>query len=143
MIDKYSNYISSKIIIKVIITFIILDVLLGSIRAIKERQWNSTVGRTGLLKKVAMLVCITFTVCIDYMLKIDMMFFIPDEIMKFIEIQNVGLTELFGILYILYETTSILKNMLLCGLPVPKGMRKKIESLLNNMTTELDDKREE
>lgn len=142
MIEKYSYYINSKILIKVIIIFIILDVILGSIRALKEHQWNSTVGRTGLLKKIAMIVCIIFTVCMDYMLKIDMMFFMPDEIMDFIKIQNIGLTELFGILYILYETTSILKNMLLCGLPVPKGMRAKIESLLKNMTTELEDKKE-
>ena len=140
MLENLINFINSKTLIKVMIAFIVLDIILGSIRALKEHSWNSTVGRAGLLKKVAMIVCILFAVGIDYMLKIDLLFFIPDEITNFIKLQNAGITELFGILYILYETTSILKNMLLCGLPVPKGMKSKIESLLQNMTTELDKK---
>ena len=47
-----------------------------------------------------------------------------------------GVTELFGILYVLYELTSVLKNMMLCGLPVPAGIRQKIGSWLEIMTDE-------
>ena len=36
-----------------------------------------------------------------------------------------------------YEATSILKNMLLCGLPVPAGMREKLASWLVSMTDEI------
>lgn len=47
-----------------------------------------------------------------------------------------GVTELFALLFILYEATSVLKNMLLCGLPVPAGLREKLGAWLSNMTEE-------
>ena len=36
----------------------------------------------------------------------------------------------------LYEATSVLKNMLLCGLPVPAGLREKLGAWLSTMTEE-------
>ena len=47
-----------------------------------------------------------------------------------------GVTELFALLFILYEATSVLKNMLLCGLPVPAGLREKLGAWLSTMTEE-------
>ena len=47
-----------------------------------------------------------------------------------------GATELFALLFILYEATSVLKNMLLCGLPVPAGLREKLGAWLSTMTEE-------
>jgi phage-related holin len=39
-------------------------------------------------------------------------------------------------MFILYEITSILKNMVKCGLPIPKKIKRTIEKLLNNLTSE-------
>ena len=36
----------------------------------------------------------------------------------------------------MYEATSVLKNMLLCGLPVPAGLREKLGAWLSTMTEE-------
>ncbi|EQK77571.1 holin family protein, partial [Clostridioides difficile CD113] len=44
----------------------------------------------------------------------------------------------FSILFILYESVSILKNMYLCGLPVPRKLKDRIGSLLDTMTDELN-----
>ena len=47
-----------------------------------------------------------------------------------------GITELFALLFIMYEATSVLKNMLLCGIPIPAGIREKLSAWLDNMTDE-------
>lgn len=142
MIEKIINLLNSKYTLKIILLLIALDVILGSIRALKEHKWNSTVGINGLLRKGAMIVCAIAFIILDYMLKINLLFFVPDEIANFLHLNNCGLNELFGIMFILCEATSILKNMVLCGLPIPAKLKEVLEKALNNMTTELDNKKE-
>ena len=43
----------------------------------------------------------------------------------------------FCLLFILYEAVSILKNMTLCGLPVPVRIKKWVQKFLEDMTEEL------
>jgi len=131
MILNFNNFIFYLLIIT-----ILLDVFLGSIRALKEKKWNSTIGINGILRKTAMIGSSIFLIIIDSLLKIDLLFFIPKEITNITKINEVGIFELFGIMFILYEITSILKNMVLCGLPIPKRIKTTIEKLLNNLTSE-------
>ncbi|MCW0837442.1 phage holin family protein, partial [Clostridioides difficile] len=53
-------------------------------------------------------------------------------------LNHLGISEFFSILFILYESVSILKNMYLCGLPVPRKLKDRIGSLLDTMTDELN-----
>lgn len=131
MILNFNNF-----IFYLLITTILLDVFLGSIRALKEKKWNSTIGINGILRKTAMIGSSIFLIIIDSLLKIDLLFFTPKEITNITKINEVGIFELFGIMFILYEITSILKNMVLCGLPIPKRIKTTIEKLLNNLTSE-------
>ncbi len=117
---------------------IILDIFLGSIRAIKEKRWNSTVGINGALRKVAMVGSVMFLLIADKVLNINFLGFIPKEMQSYFP--SIGLAGIFGILFILYECTSILKNMVLCGLPVPKKLRQKVEELLDSFSNELEGK---
>ena len=126
----------NNIIFYLLITTIMLDVFLGSLRALKERKWNSTVGINGILRKTAMIGSSIFLIIIDSILKIDLLFFIPKEITNILKLNEVGIFELFGIMFILYEITSILKNMVKCGLPIPKKIKTTIEKLLKNLTSE-------
>ncbi|MGM9850410.1 MAG: phage holin family protein [Bacilli bacterium] len=126
----------NNIIFYLLITAILLDIFLGSLRALKEKKWNSTVGINGILRKTAMIGSSIFLIIIDSILKIDLLFFIPKEITNILKLNEVGIFELFGIMFILYEITSILKNMVLCGLPIPKKIKIAIEKLLNNLTSE-------
>jgi len=126
----------NNIIFYLLIATILLDVFLGSLRALKEKKWNSTVGINGILRKTAMIGSSIFLIIIDSMLKIDLLFFIPKEITNTLKLNEVGIFELFGIMFILYEITSILKNMVKCGLPIPKKIKTTIEKLLNNLTSE-------
>ena len=140
IINILNEGLSTNKIIQVLIIVIIFDAGLGSIRALKEGKANSTIGINGLLRKVAMLFGMVFLLLADHIYKIDLLFMIPDEIANTIHLNNIGLTEVFGIMYILWESISVLKNMYLCGLPIPKFMKEKLETLLKNMTTELDKK---
>jgi len=126
----------NNIIFYLLIATILLDVFLGSLRALKERKWNSTVGINGILRKSAMIGSSIFLIIIDSILKIDLLFFIPKEITNTLKLNEVGIFELFGIMFILYEITSILKNMVKCGLPIPKKIKTTIEKLLNKLTSE-------
>ena len=126
----------NNIIFYLLVTAILLDIFLGSLRALKEKKWNSTIGINGILRKTAMIGSSIFLIIIDSILKIDLLFFIPKEITNILKLNEVGIFELFGIMFILYEITSILKNMILCGLPIPKKIKTTIEKLLNNLTSE-------
>ncbi len=128
----------NNIIFYLLVISILLDVFLGSIRAIKERTWNSTVGINGILRKCAMIGSGVFLIVVDSILNIDLLFFVPDEILGFFGISFVGIFELFGIMFILYESSSILKNMVLCGLPIPSKIKIIIERFLSDMTSEVD-----
>ncbi|TFZ89876.1 hypothetical protein E5F26_14265, partial [Clostridioides difficile] len=46
--------------------------------------------------------------------------------------------EICFILFSLFVCLCILKNLYLCGLPVPKRLKEKIGSLLDTMTDELN-----
>lgn len=126
----------NNIIFYLLVISILLDVFLGSIRAIHDKSWNSTVGINGILRKTAMIGSSVFLIVVDYILNVDLLFFIPDEIPGFLCINSVGIFELFGIMFILYESSSILKNMVLCGLPIPLKIKKVIEKFLSVMTNE-------
>lgn len=139
--ENLINGLSNNVIVKALIVALIFDIFLGSIRAIKEHKWNSTIGINGILRKVGMIGSILFLFITDIILKLDLVAFVPKEVIESIGIQTVGSCELFGIMFILYEVTSILKNMIKCDIPAPKWLKKKTEKILKDMTTELDDKK--
>ena len=116
---------------------IVLDTILGLLRACKEHKFNSSAGINGAIRKAAMLACMITLSFADSLLNFDMLFFIPQEWLSVINLQRVGLCEFFAIMFVLYEATSILKNMVLCGLPIPNKVKIKIESLLRELTEEI------
>lgn len=116
---------------------VLMDTILGVLRAVKEHKFNSCVGIDGAIRKVAMLFSVMFLMFIDSLVQIDFLFMIPEQYLQYIGITRVGVCELFCILFILYEIVSILKNMTLCGLPVPTKLRHFIQKFLDDMTEEL------
>lgn len=123
--------------LKVLLIAVLMDTILGVLRAIREHRFNSCVGIDGAIRKVAMLFCVIVLVFIDFIVKIDFLFMIPEEYLRYIGISRLGICELFCLLFILYEIVSILKNMTLCGLPVPRKVKTFIQKFLDDMTDEL------
>lgn len=139
--QNFINNIGSNPIVRLFLIFLLLDILLGSIRAIKERNWNSTVGINGMLRKAGMVVSILCLSLADGVMNFNLLGFIPETVLQAMSLQRAGLCEMFGIMFILYEATSILKNMARIDMPVSKRLNKKIQEWLKKMTTELDNKK--
>lgn len=137
MLNEVIKLVASHYFFKILIIAVLMDTILGVLRAIKEHKFNSCVGIDGAIRKVAMLLSVVFLVFVDSTVNIDFLFMIPERYLQYIGIARMGVCELFCLLYILYEIVSILKNMTLCGLPVPTKLKAWIQKFLDDMTDEL------
>ena len=122
--------------IQLLVIFIVLDVIFGFLRSIKERKTNSTIGIDGIIRKTGMLITIVVTIIIDNLANINLIGFIPEEVRTYLGCNVCGLTTLFNLLYIIFESLSILKNMRKCGIPFPKKLNDFLEKILQEFTSE-------
>lgn len=139
-ISEYIDSMLNNSIAMILFITVILDCVLGTLRAIKERKFNSTIGIDGAIRKVAMILCVMILGIADVIMSFNLIGFIPKEIIEYVGNPKIGISEFFSLLFILYEATSILKNMALCGLPISKKLNNKLKSFLNLMTDELHDR---
>lgn len=136
MINQILTAIKNSKCIKLVVLMIVFDTILGLLRAIKERKLNSNLGINGAIRKIAMLASVTMLVVLDMLLNINIVAYVPEEILRVIRIHKIGLCEFFSILFALYEAISVMKNMVLCDLPVSKKLQKKAQKFLEEMTDE-------
>lgn len=128
-------------VIQIMVIFIVLDVVFGVLRSIKERKTNSTIGIDGIIRKVAMMFTIASCLVLDYIVEIDLIGFIPEEIKENINIGRIGTADLFVFLYCIFEILSIFKNMYKVGVPLPMKLKKFLEKLLKDFTNEIKEKK--
>ena len=102
----------SKIIL-LLIVLILMDTVFGTIRAIRERQFNSCVGIDGIIRKVSMIVAVLFLIVVDYILGINLIQWVPQDITKWLIIDQLGFAEFIGLICLANEVVSVLKNMTL------------------------------
>lgn len=93
-----------------------------------------------MLRKAGMIGSIVFLALADTVISFNLLAFVPENILQVVGLQKVGLCELFGLMFILYEATSTLKNMSLIDMPVSKRLNKKLQKWLKEMTNELNNK---
>lgn len=127
-------------LLKVLVIILVLDTIFGILRALRERKINSGIGIDGIIRKVGMIISIFFFFLVDLVLEINLIGFIPEDIRKTINFENFGVATLFNVLFIVFESLSVLKNMIRCKLPIPKKLQKWLEKILKEFTTELKDK---
>ena len=137
---EYLNSLINNNPLKVLIVVIVMDLIFGILRAIRERQINSCIGIDGMIRKTGMLIAILFLCLIDLIVKINLIGFIPDDIRTFFNFKEIGINQLFSILFIVFEILSIFKNMILCKLPIPKKLQIKLEKILKEFTSEMEEK---
>ena len=128
-----------NVFVQLLLIAVCADMVFGSLRAAKYHRWNSAVGIDGAIRKAGMLACVLLFTAIDMMMHVDVLGWLPVDARNALDacgVVKMGVTELFALLFILYEATSVLKNMLLCGLPVPAGLREKLGAWLSTMTEE-------
>ena len=123
--------------IKILIIVIVLDTIFGILRAIKERSLNSCIGIDGIIRKIGMLIAIFFLCMIDMIINLDLIGFIPETIKNYLNFGQVGISEIFMLLFIVFEILSIFKNMILCKLPIPKKFQEFLENCMKEFTGEI------
>ena len=128
---------------KVLIVVIVLDLILGILRAIREKSINSCIGIDGMIRKVGMLIVVVFLTIIDAIIHLDLIGFIPETIKETLKLGHVGISSLFNILFIIFEILSIFKNMILCKLPIPKKLQLFLENVMKEFTGELKENKKE
>lgn len=134
---RYFLFLLEGKFLKALVICIVLDTIFGILRAIRERKLNSNIGIDGTIRKAGMLISIIFFGLLDIVLELNLLCFIPEEIRSVIHLDKVGISDLFNILFIVFEILSIFKNMIKCKLPIPKKLQKFLENTLNSFTTEL------
>ena len=124
-------------LIQLVIIAIITDTVFGMLRAIKDHDFNSCFGIYGAIRKCAMILSIILLVIVDYITQFNLIGFLPEEVRQFFG-ESIGIAGFFEILFLTYEVVSILKNMVLCGLPVKKVWLY-VKMFLSKYTDELPD----
>lgn len=124
-------------IIHLLTLAIIADTFFGLLRACKQHSFNSSLGINGGIRKIGMMIGILFLYLADHIIHMNMAFMIPSDWLTFFGLEQLGTTEFFGILFIICESISILKNMILLGVPVPTWVKEQLENFLKNMTSEI------
>lgn len=125
---------------KVLIVVIVLDLILGILRAIREKSINSCIGIDGMIRKFGMLIVIVFLTIIDAIIHLDLIGFIPETIRETLKLGKVGISTVFNLLFVIFEILSIFKNMILCKLPIPKKLQLFLENVMKEFTGELKEK---
>lgn len=136
LITIYNN-LQNNSVFWLILICIMFDTFLGALRALKDHVFNSSFGIDGGIRKVCMIGAIMFLALTDMVVHINLLAFVPNDVIQIFGITKLGIMEFFGILFVLYETISILKNMYLIGVPMPVWIKTKLENLLKNLTSEI------
>ena len=123
--------------VQLLAIFIVLDVIFGVLRAIKEGKLNSTIGIDGIIRKVGMIITICVCILVDIIVQVDLIAFIPENVKSVLGLSKIGVSMIFNILYIVFEILSIFKNMYRCKLPLPKKLKIYLEKILKEFTSEI------
>lgn len=89
-----------------LIVAIILDYISGLIKAYNTKTLSSAIGLRGILKKVGILIIVMLSVIVDR-----------------VTINNGGIRTLVIYYFVANEGLSILENLALAGLPIPKSLK--------------------
>ena len=127
--------------IKILLVVTNLDVLFGLLRAAKDHEWNSTVGIDGLIRKTGMILAAFIIGIIDRIAGVNFLGFIPESVLEYLPLKQVGIASFFCILYIIFEALSVLKNMYKCGIPIPKKLEGLLKRLLQDFTSEIKEEK--
>lgn len=140
MMQKYLELIMRNEFVRLVLIWIVLDTVLGCLRAVKQKKFNSAFGIDGAIRKSAMVVSVAFLMLVDVLVGVNVISWLPESLQRATGLTKIGIGEFYCVLFLLYESVSILKNLYLCGCPTPKWLKEWLEQFLANMTGELETK---
>ena len=69
-----------NLFIKTVFVAVMLDTVLGLLRAIKEKKFNSCFGIDGAIRKFAMIISVVGLAILDKLIGFNMLPFVPEEV---------------------------------------------------------------
>lgn len=123
-------------IFQILVILLVMDMIFGSLRAIREKRFNSSVGIDGVIRKVGMMLAVVCLSVMDHVMPMNLIGFIPEQALQVLPIRSVTIMEFFALFFCIYECLSVLKNMALSGLPV-KPIWSKIRQWMYDNTGEI------
>lgn len=113
------------------------DILMGMLRACKERRLNSCFGSLGILRKTGVLVSIAATYGICRVMDLDLSGLNGvDKILRMFHLSKLTPADFVCLCYFTMEFQSIIKNMALCGI-LPESWGRKLTEMLKKYTGEM------
>ena len=140
LLQTLALYLAQHKVITFVVLTILFDVFIGILLACKLKKVNSTIGIDGMIRKVGMLGSILFLTFVDFLLGFNLIGWLPEAILsmfKMIGMQEIGGSDLFGLLFATFEILSIIKNWILLGLPMFKGVNEWCTNFLEAFTDEM------
>lgn len=137
--DTLVKELSASPVAKFFIITVLLDIVMGILRSIKYKEFNSSFGIDGAIRKCAMILCIIFLSAVDLIFSFNLVGYIPKEVTSLLALKTVGVSEMFALIFIACEGISILKNLLLCNVPIPVKLYTKVAQMLDYWTDELQE----
>ena len=125
--------------LQILCIVIVLDLVFGLLRAIREKSINSSIGIDGMIRKSGMLITVIILSIIDTIIHIDFIGFIPEQAKEILKLKEVGISDVFSVLFVVFEILSIFKNMILCKMPIPYKLQKFLENIMKQFTGEIKD----
>lgn len=110
------NDLQSGTIIWIVLLLAATDVGLGIMRSLKQHHFKSSINKSGIINKAAIVISVVFFYVLDLLLGIN----------------SVGFSELFGGSLCLAELVSVLTNLRELNVPFPKA----ITEFLDKFTAE-------
>ena len=131
---------------QILAILIVMDIVFGCLRAVRERTFNSSIGINGMIRKAGMVLSCICMAWLDSIIDLNLIGFIPEAVRNYLPLDRVDVMTFFAVIFCVYEVLSVLKNMTLSGLPVDKiwaAMRKFLKENTGEIIDIDEDKDEE
>lgn len=79
IISSFITTLSSNRFVDLVLIAVMLDTVLGLLRAIKERKFNSCFGIDGAIRKIAMVISVVILAVVDKLLGFNMLPFVSED----------------------------------------------------------------
>lgn len=80
MLQETLKLLTGNSFFEILLIAVVLDTILGVLRAIKEHKFNSCVGIDGAIRKAAMLLSVGLLMLTDIIMHINVLFMVPANI---------------------------------------------------------------
>lgn len=100
--------------LKALLIFMVIDYISGVLNAARQKKLNSDIGRTGLVKKTAIIFCVIVGHIVDFLV---------------LGSESAPCRTMVIFFYLANEGLSILENLGALGIPIPDKLRGIIQDL--------------